>query len=105
MTGLDVFIAAGSIAGGLGLLAVLGRGGRWLWRLFQRIDDLMDDLRGSPARPGVAARPGVMERLQRLEYEVAAVRHEVTDNSGGSLKDAVKRVEAKLDAHLESRED
>ncbi|MET8864683.1 hypothetical protein ABZW11_17235 [Nonomuraea sp. NPDC004580] len=108
MTGnptLDVFIAASSIAGGLGLLFVVARIARWLWRLFQRIDDFVDDLRGTPARPGVAERPGVMERLARLEQELATVRHEVTANDGSSLKDAVRRVESKLTTHLDSRED
>lgn len=115
MTGnstLDVFVAAGIIAAGLGLFVVLGRGGRWLWRLFQRADDLFDDLRGTPARPGVDARPGVMERLASLEEEVVTVRHEVTTNDGSSLKDGMRRVETKLtsveqklDTHLENLED
>ncbi|GAA5048138.1 hypothetical protein HNP84_000235 [Thermocatellispora tengchongensis] len=109
---LDVFIIAGIIAGGLGLLFVLARIGRYLWRLFQGIDDFLDDWRGEPPRPGVPARPGVMERLERVEQEVVAVRHEVTTNDGSSLKDAVKRVETKLGevkktlgTHLEGLED
>lgn len=62
------------------------------------MDDFLDDWQGAVARPGVPARAGVMERLGVIEHEV---RH----NDGSSLKDAVRRVETKLDAHLkEERE-
>lgn len=95
---LNVFVAAGIIAAGLGLVTVLARGGQRLWRLFQSTDDFFDDWKGAPARPGVKERPGVMARL-------AAIEHEVKTNDGSSLKDAVKRVEAKLDTHLRQQED
>ncbi|MGW4426389.1 hypothetical protein [Streptosporangium sp. NPDC004631] len=36
---------------------------------------------------------------------LAAIEHEVKTNDGSSLKDAVKRVEAKLDTHLRQQED
>lgn len=101
MTGnsaLDVFMAAGAVAAGLGLLFVLTRIGRRVWALFQALDDFFDDWRGSPARAGVPSRAGVMERLGSIE-------HEVRTNDGSSLKDAVKRVEAKLDTHLRQQED
>lgn len=101
MTGnsaLDMFMAAGAVAAGLGLLFVLTRIGRRVWALFQALDDFFDDWRGSPARAGVPRRAGVMERLESIE-------HEVRTNDGSSLKDAVKRVEAKLDTHLRQQED
>ncbi|WP_157251027.1 hypothetical protein [Nonomuraea typhae] len=101
MTGnylLDVFVVAGIIAAGLGLLFVLGRIGRRLWRIFQGVDDFLDDWRGQPARPGHPPQPGVMERLEVIE-------HEVQTNDGSSLKDAVRRVEEKLTTHLENLED
>lgn len=66
------------------------------WRLFRsirrvavRIDEFMDDWAGQPARPGVHRRPGVMERLERIE-------HELKPNSGESLRDAVNRIEAQV---------
>jgi hypothetical protein len=101
MTGnsaLDAFAIAGIIAAGLGLLFVLARIGRRLWKVVQLLDDFFDDWRGCPARPGVPARVGVMERLDTIEHEVQA-------NDGSSLKDAVKRVESKLDTHLDNLED
>lgn len=101
MTGnslLDVFVAAGIIGGGLGLLFVVSRIARRTWGLFQSLDDFFDDWRGVTARPGVDARPGVLARL-------ATIEHEVKTNNGSSLKDAVRRVEEKLDTHLRLQED
>ncbi|MEV0306544.1 hypothetical protein [Nonomuraea fuscirosea] len=102
---LDIFVVAGIVAAGLGLVTVLARGSRWLWKLFQSLDDFLDDLRGAPARPGVPERPGVMERLARLETGLTTITHEVTTNDGSSLKDAVRRVEQKLDTHMDGLED
>ncbi|MEU8362311.1 hypothetical protein AB0C27_40465 [Nonomuraea sp. NPDC048882] len=101
MTGnpvLDAFVVMGIVAGGLGLLVVVGKMWRRCWLLFQSLDDFLDDWRGQPARPGVEARPGVLERL-------AVIEHEVVTNDGSSLKDAVKRIEATLTTHLDNLED
>lgn len=84
------------LAAGLGALW-------WLmtraWRGLRGIGHLVDDLRGEPARPGVPARPGIMDRLASLEADVSRVRSEVTPNGGGSMKDAVGRIETKLREH------
>ena len=53
-----------------------------LWPLFRKLGHFLDDVAGEPARPGVEARPGLMERLARIE-------HEVFQNSGSSLRDRV----------------
>lgn len=53
-----------------------------LWPLLRKLGHFLDDVAGEPARPGVEARPGLMERLARIE-------HEVFPNSGGSLRDRV----------------
>lgn len=92
MTGnvaLDGFVIAGSIATGLGLVFVLARIGKRIWQTFQQVDDFLDDWRGTPARSGVEARPGVLARL-------VAIEREVKTNKGASLKDAVKRSERRL---------
>jgi len=70
MTGtwwLDVFVAAGIVAGGLGLLGMVGRAVRWMLRTWKRVTDFLDDWFGEEARPGVEARPGFPERITRLE--------------------------------------
>jgi hypothetical protein len=45
-----------------------------------------EDWYGEKARPGFAAIPGIPERLQRIEYQISS-------NGGGSMKDAINRVE------------
>lgn len=85
-----------------------------MYPTFSKFKNLIDDIGGEDARPGVAARPGLMERmagvetsqttqhetLARLEIEQRAqgskleiVRHEVEFNNGSSVKDAAVRTE------------
>jgi hypothetical protein len=79
-----------------------------LWKLIKpicdRVHKFMDawdaflrDWAGEPASPGRSAVPGVMERLNRIDGELKR-------NGGSSMKDALTRVEKKLeqiDARLE----
>lgn len=83
----------------------------------RKITHFIDDVAGEPARAGVPARPGLMERLSVVEEKqdeqsvalaqqsvsLAVVKHEVTTNHGSSLKDAVKKLEKKFDDHLETK--
>lgn len=76
MTGgswLDAFVAAGIIAGGFGLLVMIGRAVGWVLRTWKRLTDFLDDWNGEPARPGVEARPGFPERIARLEKLVTRI--------------------------------
>lgn len=96
----------------VGLVAGLGALG-WLvtkaWRGFRKMGHFIDDVSGEPARPGTPARPSLMDRLAAVEdavaripvveSSVAQVRAEVTPNGGGSLKDAVVRIEAVIREH------
>lgn len=89
-----------------------------VWPVARKISHFIDDVAGEPARPGFDARPGLMERLATVEGKqddqtarlqsveqkqddlngrVAVVQHEVTTNHGSSLKDSVKRLEARVD--------
>lgn len=83
-----------------------------LWRLvvrgilsrFAGLKDFLDDVRGEQARPGVAARPGIMDRLASLDStltdhcaRLTAIEHELYPNSGASLRDAVDRIERATD--------
>lgn len=91
---------------------------RWLIPFARKLVHFLDDVAGEDARPGVAARPGLMERLSIVEEKqdeqsvsmakqsaaLAVVQHEVTTNHGSSLKDAVKKLERKFDEHLEAKE-
>lgn len=51
--------------------------GRKAWPWLSRLKDFIDDLMGEPARPGVQARPGVMERLAAQEIETKRNRNEL----------------------------
>lgn len=58
--------------------------------------NFFEDWNGLPARPGVEAKPGVMERLATLEdihSGMTEIKEEVKPNHGGSLKDQVSRIE------------
>lgn len=61
------------------------------WPLVKKLSNFLDDVMGEPARPGVPARLGLMERVMRVE-------HELFPNSGKSLRDQTNRMEQKLDA-------
>lgn len=86
-------LAAVAVAAGFGLLWRMTRGVR---RIVTRVDEFVDDWHGSPPRPGVAGRAGVMERLDGIEDRLASVEHELHPNSGASLRDAVDRVDVAL---------
>lgn len=73
--------------------AVAGAFRYWVLPFLRRIGDFLDDWNGEPERPGHDARPGVPARLAAIEVEQKRVRREVEHNGGGSLKDAVKRLE------------
>jgi len=97
---LDVFVAAGIIATGLGLLALIGKVVRWMLRTWKRITDFLDDWNGEPARPGVEARPGFPERIARLERTVSnGLSHNVAD-----IKARVERIEKAQAAYLDERQ-
>lgn len=94
--------AAGIVTVG-GALAMIWRALTAGIKTGKRWDTFLEDWHGTEARPGRPAVPGVMQRLvdqsQRLEAVeagLAEVRHEMFPNSGGSLRDAVDRLEAKF---------
>lgn len=53
-------------------------------------DDFMRDWKGEDSEPGRDGSPGVMERLNNLDGQFKK-------NGGSTLKDAVARIESKLD--------
>lgn len=60
-----------------------------VWRvmpLVRKLANFIDDVVGEPERAGVPARPGLMQRVQRIE-------HELFPNSGLSTRDAINRTE------------
>jgi hypothetical protein len=86
MSLLEIFAwitaACTALAGLIWLARTVGGTGRI-------VINLRDDLLGEPARQGVPARPGVMERMARIEGEL-------TFNGGKSLKDTVTQINERL---------
>lgn len=76
----------GAAAALLALIALLSYLIRPIRRLSDRMEVFHTDWYGQAARPGVPARPGVVERLANIEGEMKA-------NGGSSLRDAVNRLE------------
>jgi hypothetical protein len=58
--------------------------------MFDAWDGFMRDWNGQPAEAGRDETPGVMERLNNIDGEFKK-------NSGSTLKDAIARIEKKLD--------
>jgi hypothetical protein len=88
---------------------------RWIRPLVVRLRDMLDDWQGQPARPGVAARPGVMERLGKTSEQLSdhTRRLEVIEktsrsadfhsrpNHGGSAYDDTRRQLEGMDGRLD----
>lgn len=84
-------------------------------RFIKRIVHFFDDYFGEDERPGVEARPGFSERMasiekslekgterfSTIEYKLDKIDYELRPNSGMSLRDAVNRIEKRVEA-LES---
>lgn len=77
------------IAGALGMLGAAYAAARRVGPKLRRIGHLVDDLAGESERPGVDARPGVMERLRHLDR----VTDELRPNGGASMKDTLNRLD------------
>jgi hypothetical protein len=86
----------------LGALAAIGAAWKVLKPVFsavRRLSHFVDDWFGEPERPGVPARPGVMPRLETMQSDLDKIKHELWPNSGGSLRDAVDRLEKAAKSH------
>ena len=87
----NTIITIGAIAGAIAaVIAVIAVPIKKLKVFFTWLDKFRRDWEGEDAEPGRDKVPGVMERLNRLDGELS-------NNGGSSLKDAVQRIEFKLD--------
>lgn len=84
---LEIVAAFMAVLLALALASVLLRP-LWLpiWHLFRGTQEFLQDWNGEPERPGFKARPGAMARLAQLEA-----------NSGSTMRDAVDRIEKKVE--------
>lgn len=87
----NTIITIGAIAGAISaVIVVLAVPIKKIKVFFTWLDKFRRDWEGEDAEPGRDRVPGVMERLNRLDGELS-------NNGGSSLKDAVQRIEFKLD--------
>lgn len=80
----------GILSGAIGVGAFLVTIWRSITSLTAKLDLFWEDWNGSEARAGRDATPGVMDRLNKIDGEL---KH----NGGSTMKDAVKRIESKVD--------
>jgi hypothetical protein len=66
-------------------------------KLVKRFIHFLDDYFGEEERPGFNGRPGMQERMRIIEEELKCVSYEMRPNSGTSIKDAIGRIEKRLD--------
>lgn len=59
-------------------------------RTLRKVNDFLDDWRGEPARPGVKARPGVMQRIEAIEAQLRP-------NGGSTVYDKVTKIAKAVD--------
>lgn len=67
-------------------------------KLVKQFIHFLDDYFGEEERPGFAGRPGMQERLKRMEDDMKSIVYEMKPNSGSSIKDAINRIEKRLEA-------
>ena len=80
-------------------------------KFIKKIVHFFDDFLGEDERPGVPARPGFSERMSSIEkslevgaekfstieYKLDKIDYELRPNSGLSLRDAVNRIEKRVE--------
>ncbi len=82
-----------AISGGVAAsLSVLTFGVVYARRLLKRTGNFLDDWNGEEERPGVARKPGVMERIQSIDTRLNRVEGQVTPNGGSSMADQVNHI-------------
>jgi hypothetical protein len=85
------------VAGVLTLLWKLARG---VWRLVRNLVHIVDRLLGRQAIGSTPAAPGALDRLDALTGTVGEIRAQVFPNGGSSLRDAVDGLARKFDDHM-----
>lgn len=78
-------------------IGVIGVGLHKAIKLTKRFIHFLDDYFGEEERPGFCGRPGMQERMRIIEEELKCVSYEMRPNSGTSIKDAIARIEKRLE--------
>jgi hypothetical protein len=78
-------------------IGVIGVGLHKAIKLVKRFIHFLDDYFGEEERPGFEGRPGMQERMRIIEEEIKCISFEMRPNHGTSIKDAVARIESRLE--------
>ena len=78
-------------------IGVIGVGIHKTTLLVKRFIHFLDDYFGEEPRPGFEGRAGMQERMSIIEQELKCVSYEMRPNSGTSIKDAINRIEKRLE--------
>ena len=78
-------------------IGVIGVGIYKATKLLKRFIHFLDDYFGEEERPGFDGRPGMQERLRIIELEIECISFEMKPNHGTSIKDAINRIEKRLE--------
>ena len=79
-----------------GAIVAMRRVGRPLLDMARDWREFRGDWYGVAARPGFPGHAGMGERVAQTELDIAAIRKELEVNGGGTLRDAVRRIELQL---------
>ena len=113
LPGIDIVLIVASV---ITALTVIGVFSVKAIRSIKKVIHFFDDFLGEEERPGVPARPGFNERMakfencmnnmnnkiSKIEDKIEEIDKELKPNSGTSLRDAINRIETRLEV-LESR--
>lgn len=90
-----------SVAAFLSVIGIICGFAVWLRPILKSVMLLLEDWNGTPARPGVARRPGVMERLDGIERQLSETNYHIKPNHGMSSYDhqtkLLEEINGKLD--------
>ncbi len=85
------------------LMTSLFRAWRKVRSLFHPLIEMALDWHGSPDRPGVPGRPGVMTRLESHEQQLAYIKGELSVDHGRSVKDTVIKIADRMGVDTNAR--
>lgn len=80
-------ITIGALTGLGALLTAIAWTVRKLWPGVRKLNHFVDDVMGEPARPGVPARAGLVERMANLEQDLRVVKAEVKNSHTSNLRE------------------
>ena len=66
----------------LGILVTLAiRINKLVYPVWHKLEQMANDFAGEPERPGVPAKPGIMERISKLEQLVAELSDKIDESN------------------------